>query len=177
MRGCHDISQDLTAWIEGELAQRRCEHIREHLTACAPCSAEAASLRVAIAWQQRALRKVTSLDGVATVALRAQLQRALAEAEKRTPLWQWRPGWSSIWGRLALAGAALSFAVVVLLLAGGPGMVLMPLGLESPPAAVVQHTELFKDYPLIERLDVLEHFDTVESMPLDDESAAQRGSG
>ena len=51
----------------------------------------------------------------------------------------------------------------------------MPLGLESPPPAVVQHTELFKDYPLIERLDVLEHFDTVESVPLDDESAAQRG--
>ena len=175
MLGCHNVSQDLTAWIEGELPERRCDYIREHLAACARCSAEAGSLRMAIAWQQRALRAVTSLDGIATVALRAQLQHALAEAERRTPLWGWRPAWSSIWGRLALAGAALSFAIVVLLLAGGPGMVLMPLGLESPPAAVAQHTELFKDYPLIERLDVLEHFDTVESMPLDDESAAQRG--
>jgi len=175
MPGCHTVSQDLTAWIEGELPERRCDQIRAHLTACARCNAEAGSLRMAIAWQQRALRAVTSLDGIATAALRAQLQYALAEAEERTPLWRWRPAWSSIWGRLALAGAAFSFAVVVLLLAGGPSMVLMPLGLESPPVAVVQHTELFKDYPLIERLDVLEHFDTVESMPLDDDSAAQRG--
>jgi len=175
MLGCQNVRQDLTAWIEGELPEQRCDHIREHLAACAGCSAEAASLRMAIAWQQRALRAAMSLDGMATVALGAQLQRALAATAKPTPLWPWRPAWSSIWGRLALTGAALSFAVVVLLLAGGPGMVLMPLGLESPPAAVVQHTELFKDYPLIERLDVLEHFETVESMPLDDESAAQQG--
>ena len=176
MLGCHNVSQDLTAWIEGELPQRRCDHIREHLTECARCSVEADSLRMAIAWQQRALRALTSLDGMAAVPSRARLQRALAaEAEKRMPLWGWFPAWSSMRGRLALAGVALSFAVVVLLLAGGPGMVLMPLGLESPPPAVVQHTELFKDYPLIERLDVLEHFDTVESMPLDDESAAQSG--
>jgi anti-sigma factor RsiW len=175
MSACQDVSQDLTAWIDGELPERDCDLIREHLAACADCSAEAASLRRAIAWQQGALRAVTSLHGIVTSGLKVQLQRALAEAETGTPLWQWRPAWSSAWGRVALAGAALSFAVAVLLLAGGPGMVLMPLGLESPPAAVVQHTELFKDYPLIERLDVLEHFDTVESMPLDDESAAQRG--
>lgn len=175
MPGCHNVSQDLTAWIEGELPERRYDHIREHLSGCARCSAEADSLRTAIAWQARALRAVTSLDGIAAVPSRARLQRALAaEAEKRTPLWGGL-AWSPTWGRLALAGAALSFAAVVLLLAGGPGMVLMPLGLESPPAAVAQHTELFKDYPLIERLDVLEHFDTVESMPLDDESAAQSG--
>lgn len=175
MPGCHNVSQDLTAWIEGELPERRCDHIREHLRTCVRCSAEAGSLRMAIAWQQRALSAVTTVDDLAIVALRARLQSGLVEAEERTTLWRWRPVWSSMWARLAFAGAAVSFAVVVVLLAGGPGMVLMPLGLESPPAAVVQHTELFKDYPLIERLDVLEHFDTVESMPLDDESAAQRG--
>ena len=174
MNGCQNVSQDLTAWIEGELPERHCEHIREHLRACAHCNAEADSLRKAIAWQQRALRAVTSLDSIA-VPSRARLQRALAAEAERTPLWVWRPAWLPMGGRLALAGAALAFAAAVLLLAGGPGMVLMPLGLESPPLAVVQHTELFKDYPLIERLDVLEHFDTVESMPLDDENAAQRG--
>ena len=176
MLGCRNVSQDLTAWIEGELPERRCDCIREHLAACARCSAEVDSLRMAVVWQQRALRAVTSLDGIATAALRARLRLDLAAgAEERTLLWRWRQPWVSMWGRLALAGAAFSLALVILLLAGGPGMLLMPLGLESPPPAVVQHTELFKDYPLIERLDVLEHFDTVESMPLDDESAVQRG--
>ena len=58
MLGCHNVSQDLTAWIEGELPERRCDHIREHLTACARCSSEADSLRTVIVWQQRALRTV-----------------------------------------------------------------------------------------------------------------------
>jgi hypothetical protein len=69
----------------------------------------------------------------------------------------------------------VTIAVAAVLLAVGPQMVLMPLGLESPPPAVAQHTGLFKDYPLIERLDVLEHFDTVESVPLDDEGASRHG--
>lgn len=176
MASCSDFREDLTAWVDGQLPDRYHEEIRQHLAICAPCSAEAESLRAAVAWQGRALQAVATLDGVDTVALRARLRRGLAaHADTESPVWSLRPLWASMWGRLALAGAAASVAAVALMWVGGPAMVLIPLGLESPPPAVAQHTELFKDYPLIERLDVLEHFDTVESVPLDDESAAQRG--
>jgi anti-sigma factor RsiW len=176
MPGCHNLSEDLTAWIEGQLLPRQHERIRLHIAHCVRCAREIDSLRAAIAWQQHALRAVTALDGVDTSVLKARLRHDLAkDAASATPAWNLRHVWASMWGRLALAGAAAVVVAIVFLLAGGPGMVLMPLGLESPPPAVAQQTELFKDYPLIERLDVLEHFDTVESVPLEDDSASQRG--
>jgi anti-sigma factor RsiW len=176
MARCDDFSEDLTAWLDGQLLNRRHDRVQEHLSACARCRAEADSLRAAIAWQEEALRAVTVANGVDTASLQTRLRRAMAaEAHDRRPVWRLRDVWASMWGRLALVGAAVSVAAVVVRLVGGPGMVLMPLGLESPPPAVAQHTELFKDYPLIERLDVLEHFDTVEAVPLDDERPAQRG--
>jgi anti-sigma factor RsiW len=176
MAGCNDFSEDLTAWIDGELPPSRRDHIRRHLAGCRHCSAEMESLHSVIAWHRHALGALTTAAGVDTMALRTRLRHAMAaEVDAGTLEWRWRDVWTSMWARLALAGAAVSVAVAVLLLAGGPGMVLIPLGLEAPPPAVVQHTELFKDYPMIERLDVLEHFDTVESLPLDDEGAAQRG--
>jgi anti-sigma factor RsiW len=176
MPGCHEFSEDLTAWVDQQLPERRHEQVRQHLAGCAHCRAAADDLGAVIAWQRDALHAAATLDGVDTSALWGRLRRDLAaevDTDKRE--WSLRLVWASMWGRLALAGAAMSVAAVVLGLAGGPAMVLIPLGLESPPPAVAQRTELFKDYPLIERLDVLEHLDTVESEPLDDESAPQRG--
>jgi anti-sigma factor RsiW len=177
MSGCQDFSEDLTAWVEGQLPGWQQERMSEHLRHCLQCATEADSLRCAITWQRRALQAVAALDGVDPLALQAKLRRALttAAANDRAPAWGLRDLWATTLGRLALAGATVSIAALVLLLALGPGMVLMPLGLEAPPPAVAQQTDFFKDYPLIERLDVLEHFDTVESVPLDDDGAAQSG--
>ncbi len=175
MSGCRNFSEDLTAWLDGQLPDRRREQVSRHLANCTRCTAEIDSLHAAITLQGHVLRALT-VTSVDTEALKTRLRRTLAaEGDEGTPVWRLRDVVASLWGRLALAGAVVSVAVAVLLLAGGPGMVLMPLGLESPPPAVVQRTELFKDYPMIERLDVLEHFDTVESVPLEDEGAAQRG--
>ncbi len=173
---CRSVTEDLSAWIEGQVSRRRDDRIRRHLAACAPCAAEAESLRAAIAWQRRALRAVATVNDLDAGPLWLQVRRILvAQVDEGRRPWRFlRPVWPH-WGRVALAGAALSVAASVLFLVGGPGMVLIPLGLESPPSAVARHTELFKEYPLIEQLDVLEHFDTVESVPLDDEGAAHRG--
>jgi predicted anti-sigma-YlaC factor YlaD len=176
MSDCQDFREELTAWVEGQLPARQHERISEHVTHCPQCAVEADSLRSAIAWQRRALRAVVSLDAVDPLALSARLRRQLsAAADDRAPAWILRDLWTTTVGRLALAGAAVSVAALVFLLEIGPGMVLIPLGLEAPPAAVARRTEFFKDYPMIERLDVLEHFDTVESVPLDDDSASQHG--
>jgi hypothetical protein len=87
-----------------------------------------------------------------------------------------RPSFFLTWMR------PVAFAVCVLALsvagyfgsAPTPETVLVPLGIKSPPAAVSQAPVLFKDYPVIEKLDLLEHFDTVDSIPeLDDDSASE----
>ena len=76
---------------------------------------------------------------------------------------------------MVLASSAVAAAAVILALvfAGGPAAVLVPLGVESPPVAVKANPELFKDYPLIQHLDALENFDTVQSVPLDDDQTGQ----
>jgi anti-sigma factor RsiW len=176
MSSCRTFREDLTAWIDGQLPARRHDQVGRHLAACTGCSVEVDDLRRAITWQGHALHAVVAANSIDTTALQARLRRSMAaEIDQGTSVWRLRDVWTSMWGRVALAGAAVSVAVAVLLLAGDPGMVLIPLGLESPPPAVAQHTDLFKDYRMIERLDVLEHFDTVEAVPLDDEGAEQRG--
>jgi anti-sigma factor RsiW len=90
MSGCQDFREDLTAWTEGQLPTRQHQRLSEHVTHCAQCAAEADSLRSAIVWQQRALRAVTSLDGVDPLALSARLRRELAAVASDKDGWRWR---------------------------------------------------------------------------------------
>jgi hypothetical protein len=104
--------------------------------------------------------------------LRFKLRSALA-AEPNPAVRAWMP----LFRPIAVAGAAAMVGAILLLLSvvGGPTAVLVPLGVESPPVAVTREPELFENYRLIQQLDVLENFDTVESEPLDDDQTYQQG--
>jgi len=166
------VQEHLTAWIDGELPTELEGRVRGHLATCGSCAAEAASLRASIGLQQQVLKRLTATD-TDVARLHAQLRRTIAAERVVAPrgwLWAWilRP--------LVLTPALAMIAVMVLLTAaGGPTDVLVPLGVKSPPVAVKRAPDLFKDYTLIQHLDELEHFDTVESESLDDEQDAQTG--
>jgi anti-sigma factor RsiW len=171
MMNCRAVKGDLTAWCDGELSRRRTERIEQHLAGCGACAAEAQSVSAAVRWQRQALPRVTAVANCEFSALQARLRRALTdEPGPRVPFWSWfvRP--------VAIAAATVMIAVVMLFsIMGGPQAVLIPLGVESPPVAVSSQPELFEDYQLIQRLDALENFDTVESVPLDDDRALHAG--
>lgn len=171
MAGCVTVRKNLTMWIDGESSPRQAQRIQRHLTACRPCSAEAEHLRASIQWQSRALPAIVAVRDVDAQALRLKLQRALAaESESRGSAWKWllRP--------FAVAGVAVTLGLVLAFsLLGGPTAVLMPLGVEAPPVAVTREPELFENYQLIQALDALENFDTVESETLDDDQALRQG--
>jgi len=171
MTRCGPVRENLTAWLDGEASPRWTERIRAHIAGCADCAAETESLRASIALQRRVLVRVTAVDDVNAAALHARLRRAVAAAaEPRQSVW------SRIFRPLVLAPAVAVLAVLVLFTAaGGPTDVLAPLGVAPPPLAVKRAPGLFKDYTLIQHLDELQHFDTVESEPLDDEQDAQTG--
>ncbi len=171
MANCRAVRRELTAWCDGELSRRRAERITHHLAACAACAAEAESLRAAIGWQRQALPQIMAAGELDVVPLHAQLRRALAaDREPRSQPWAW------LFRPVAIAGAFAIVAIVVSLsLLGGPRAVLIPLGVESPPVAVTNEPELFENYQLIQQLDAMENFDTVESVPLDDDQALQEG--
>jgi hypothetical protein len=177
MPPCQSIREDLTAWIDGTLPSRRDERIRRHVAACTDCAAEAERLRAAIEWQQRTLPRVLALHDFDAQPLQERLQQAMA-LERHT---EWEvSGWflAVRFGLLrpfAVAGAAVTAVLLLLFFLGGPSAVLIPLGIESPPPAVARQPDLFKDYSLIQHLDALEYFDTVESTPLDDDQSTHNG--
>lgn len=189
MAKCRVVQENLTAWIDGELSPRWDDRVRRHLTGCPGCAAAADGLRKSIEMQRQTLARVTAVADFDSATAWVHLQRALrapiAGAEwirNGTAAASPPPVWLAVlraWltGRLAVAGAAMAVAaaLLVLLVAGGPKAVLIPLGVTPPPVAVTRQPDLFKDYALIEELDALENFDTVESVPLDDDQASFSG--
>jgi len=171
MARCHRMQEQLTAWIDGELSPRRAERVRTHLATCPCCAVEAESLRAAVAWQRDALTRVVAVEPFNATPLRVQVQRMLADVDALPVEREWR--WWLTPAVLASAAVAVGFSLL-LWVAGGPETVLVPLGVESPPPAVSRQPDLFRDYTLIQHLDALENFDTVEAVPLDDDQA-QRG--
>jgi anti-sigma factor RsiW len=168
MLRCWIARRNLTAWLDGELSESRARHIRHHLSCCGACSVEAEHLGAAVTWQRHTLPQLFRTEDVDTGALRRALHTALA-AERSPSIPLFRP--------VVVAGAAVMVGLILLLLsvAGGPNAVLIPLGVKSPPLAVTREPDLFENYQLIQRLDALENFDTVESEPLDNDQTPHHG--
>lgn len=173
MDHCRAVKREFTAWCDGELSRREAERVERHLAACAACSAEAESLSAVIRWQRQALRHVTAVADQECTPVQTRLRRALAaEIEP--------PGrarfWSLIFGPVAIATAAAMIAIIVLFsVLGGPNAILIPLGVEAPPVAISSEPELFENYQLIQDLDAMENFDTVQSVPLDEDQGLREG--
>ena len=175
MTTCESIQADLTAWIDAELSTQSETHVRQHLVQCRRCASEAASLRACVALQKALLPRLAAAGGVDIAAMRSRLRAALQDADAPDATRRgWMPAWIFRPAVLvpAVAGAAL---VILVRVAGHPSDVLAPLGVVEPPPAVTQATGLFKDYMLLQQLDALEHFDAVETVPLDEEKGAHTG--
>lgn len=161
---CWLARRHLVAWIDGELPPDPARRIEQHVVGCADCRALATQLSAAIDRQRLLLQSVREPATVDLDAAWATLWRAAADppAAPRPPLWQ--PVFAG-----ALAGAL--GVLLAALVSGRPRTVLVPLGIEAPPHPVAQQPQLYRDYPILEQLDALEHFDTVESVPLDDHAS------
>lgn len=176
---CQSIQDQLTAWIDGELKAGESARVGAHVEECPLCTAETANLRRTVGLQRAALRRLMAVDDLDVSTLSARLDRVLTGVDGS--FWVRWNAWGQTlrYGRLRpvmFAGAAIAaVAFLSLFLAGGPEAVLIPLGVEPPPAAVSRQPDLFKDYMLIQHLEALENFDTVESTPLDDDQTSQRG--
>lgn len=166
MGGCRFVQRNLTAWVDEALSARAQVRVTEHLRRCPECAATAAAWRGMIAGQRQVLRTLSAGSAVDAERLHARVRGVLAaepagKVESFFDLpWLPRP--------LVIAGGAVLAGVALLLLFGGPAATLMALGIEAPPVAVARQTDLFTEYSVIQQLDALQHFDTVEAVQLDD---------
>jgi anti-sigma factor RsiW len=168
MARCRTVQSNLTAWVDGELSRRWERKVRDHLERCQLCAAEAEALRSAVEVQTRVLRQGLHQAGVVPAGLWTRVAAHAQETHAAPLAWLF-------W----LRPVVIVCAVVVLSLvgfvsaAGGPQAVLIPLGVKAPPPAVKRAPSMFTQYRMIEKLEILENFDTVDAVPLDDNDAAK----
>ncbi len=179
MPSCRRVKDNLTAWIDGEAGSSWNDRIQAHLARCPSCQAEAQSLREAVGHQRDMLGQLLGPAPSDAVRMLATIRNQAARRDQASWLEE-EEGWWTRWAWLArpvpvaLAVAAL-LVVTLVEVAGGPEDVLVPIGAKAPPAAVKRKPAMFRDYAIIEKLEALENFDTVEVEPLDDVPTEEQG--
>lgn len=157
---CDGARADLVAWVDGALPTRRARQLARHLDACQQCASEGASVRASARQQQTLLRSLTGAETVDVDDLwrRMRLRLAAEPEPARRSLslrWLWRP--------------ALAFAVTLAVVWGGVttlgdhDALLISTGVKSPPKKLEEKPDLFKEYAVIEELEVLERFHTADT--------------
>jgi len=146
-----------------------------HLDRCASCRAHAEGVRHSIESQRNLLTMLMSPVATDDARMLAAIRRAEPSADAREGWWEgWR--WQVLLRPIPVAIGAVAVVLATLVeVAGGPEDVLVPIGVKAPPPAVSRKPGMFRDYAIIEKLDALENFDTVEVEPLDEEASSERG--
>lgn len=179
MPSCRRVKNNLTAWIDGEAGRVWGDRIEAHLQRCPSCQAEEQFLRATISHQRELLCHLLNPVPSDTAGMLAAIRKQAAQQDHSAWLDEDEPWWTR-WGWLlrpvpvALAVAAL-LMVTLVEVAGGPEDVLVPIGIKAPPAAVKRKPAMFRDYAIIEKLEALENFDTVDVEPLDDVDIEEQG--
>jgi len=179
-RGCPAFDEDLSAWIDGELAAPRRSAVGAHLASCSACTARVAELRAV----DRVLRSLP--EPAVRAALRERLGESLsgarpaaAPAMRRAPArYRFAPrGRRVAPALLALPVAAAAALALALLLrpAALPEDAALPPALADAPAAgelealdpevlaVVLELDTIEDLPVIANLEVLERLIAAEA--------------
>jgi anti-sigma factor RsiW len=149
---------DLIPWLHGELAGRERERMAAHLEGCDECRAKAAALTRTLGM---IAREVEQLPTPEWGAFRAELGRKLAARQiLAAQRWWQQPIFA--WGSIAAAGvAAVAIVSLTVLHLGskGPAPMIDQLGFEQlafQDVAGRTDVGLLRNYPMVERLDLLE---------------------
>jgi anti-sigma factor RsiW len=137
---------NLIPYLRGELSGREHDRMAAHLDGCAECRAQADELARTL---KLVAHQVEQLPAPDWAVYRAELRRKLAAREAREARW-----WQSIyvWGGMATAGvAAVALLTVVAINRGNEGQP----GVDQIALADVPDLGLMRNYPMVERLDML----------------------
>lgn len=166
---CMRYREDLTAFVDSELGIIARLRLRAHIAGCPRCATDVAALEANVHRQREVLATpvVVDVDGMlaaARGAVEALGASSVTVARRDRPI-------LFPWNRTMIAGAAVAAAALLVVSVLGvterAPKVLIPLGLEAPPAAVAKKPDLFREYDMIRELDALEHFDVVNRVRIE----------
>jgi anti-sigma factor RsiW len=157
---------NLIPYLRGELSGRELARTAAHLDGCAVCRAQLDDLARTLKLVER---QIEELPTPAWSAYRAELRRKLTERVERSPR-RWLPSFA--WGSFAAAGLVAAVALLTMraLHQRSPALQssVAPLALAELDPDVIGHTSLglLRDYPMVERLDMLanDNYDVIEHL-------------
>jgi anti-sigma factor RsiW len=152
-RDCKKIEKDLTAYLDGELAEKQSLAVSGHLEICPGCRREFQILResMALAREWNDIRPSAEFD-------RAFWQKLAAMNEQHSR----KPGiFSQLWSLLTANYSATPVALALLLL------ITFVQSKPSPDAGLqdkymIMHMDLFLNLDAIDKKDALENFEVIE---------------
>ncbi len=155
---------NLIAYLRGELREGEQSSMEAHLPQCVECRAEIVALRQGLELIAQGIDELPTPDWN---DYRTELRRKLiARRNPQTHWWQL----NLFWGSLAAAGIAALLLVSLPTLhrgvngpsSAGSSPMMDQLAMED----VMSHTDvgLLRDYPVVERLDMLENYDVIEHL-------------
>jgi len=142
----------LSALMDGELPPEQAEAVERHLQACRKCRKRYQDLRRADNLVQR-IEPVELSDG-----FERDFWRKVAELEDSGAGRPWLGRWLTGWRPVLVAGLAAGILAAVFLYTGNQ----RPLSPED--VFISENMDFLKNYEVINRLDMLEHWDAIQAM-------------
>jgi len=150
---------DLVPFLRGELNAGERNRVRDHLDGCAQCRESMDALSTTL---QRVSARLEELPTPEWSAYRRELRLKLAHRTEARLRW-WRPG--VVWASLATAGVGIAALIIALSMRPSSPTItpeVDQLAMEQPAEAI--DVGLLRDYPVVERLDLLENYDVIEHL-------------
>ena len=189
---CEEIREELVAYQDGELAEQDRKHVAAHLSTCAACTQEAASLARVGKIFGSLERVMPSSDFSENFWQRLEQERQ-PQPENRVAQW-WRElresmttwhltpalvGVTSVLIFFAALGQRLDRTTPTLtptpLITTESGKVSKPVESKEPtvPAEVMEKSDLFIDYKIISELDRFARFEEIAAVDLSTEQPVE----
>jgi anti-sigma-K factor RskA len=150
---------DLVPFFRGELSADERDRVQHHLEGCAQCRQSMEALAGTL---RRVSARLDELPTPEWSAYRRELRLKLAQQTQERTRW-WRP--QVVWTSLATAGVGVAALVLALSMRQTPlgaAPEVAQLAMEQPAEAV--DVGLLRNYPVVERLDLLEDYDIIEHL-------------
>ncbi len=160
---CKEIQSMLAPFMAGELSGDQARSVRQHLACCLPCRSglKAADLIEVLPALDDSIEP--SVDFAARFEARLRQLRQAA-ADKREQGWLQK---IAAWGRprqLAAAGA-LALLIAIGVYSRRPAAVDLELFAPENDLRIAEKLPLLEDMAVINHLDLLEDFETIENLP------------
>jgi predicted anti-sigma-YlaC factor YlaD len=169
---CEKVSENLSAYLSGELDEPESHWLRQHLDGCQVCTAKVSELRLFDrmfdVWEE--VEPSARFRAAFFAKIRSEERRRQQAPASLRARWRQAFAWQ---------GVALLASLCLVVFTSLYYFTLFPTGSGTPPATeaevqIAANLPVLKDYEIINNLDLLENFDEIQNVGLSADAPAQQ---